>query len=218
MEPSWSTVTVSASTATVSICPQVTHGTQLIHTVTVSASTATVSTCPQVTHGTQLIHTVTVPVQPLYLPVHRSHMEPIWSTQSVPVQPLYLPVHRSYYCTYKACIYDQSFDGGCLCVFMWEGGVGWCVCVCVSLSPHLAGLVVKASASGVEDPVRIQLAMGFSPVESYQWLKNWHSSGYPARHLALYSQRRDWSVPYQYTVTGWGRKFDLQLLSQCGST
>ena len=28
----------------------------------------------------------------------------------------------------------------------------------------------------------------------------------------------DWSAWCQYTVTGWGRKFDLQLLSQCGST
>ena len=66
--------------------------------------------------------------------------------------------------------------------------------------------------------VRIPLATGFFRVESYQWLKNWHSSGYPAWRLALYGQRWDWSAQCQCTVTGWGRKFDLQLLSQCGST
>ena len=32
----------------------------------------------------------------------------------------------------------------------------------------------------------------FSVVESYQWLKNWHSTGYPARRLALKSQCWDW--------------------------
>ena len=87
-------------------------------------------------------------------------------------------------------------------------------------SSHLlAGLVVKASASGSgRSQVQIPLATGFFQVESYQWLINWHSSGYPARRLALKGQRRDWSARCQYTVTGWGRKFDLQLLFQCGST
>ena len=48
---------------------------------------------------------------------------------------------------------------------------------------HLVGLVVKASASRAEDPGFE--SRDFSGVESYQWLENWHSSGYPARHLAL---------------------------------
>ena len=45
---------------------------------------------------------------------------------------------------------------------------------------RLVSLVVKASASRAEDP-------GVFWVESYeyQWLKNWHSSGYPAGRLAL---------------------------------
>ena len=47
---------------------------------------------------------------------------------------------------------------------------------------YLAGLVVKASASSSwRSGVQIPLAMGFFRVESYQWLKTWHSSGYPAR-------------------------------------
>ena len=51
---------------------------------------------------------------------------------------------------------------------------------------RLVGLVVKASASRVEDPrFESRLHHDFSGVESYQWLKNWHSSGYPARCLAL---------------------------------
>ena len=51
---------------------------------------------------------------------------------------------------------------------------------------HLVGLVVKASASRAEGPgFESRLRRDFFGVESYQWLKNWHSSGYPARRLAL---------------------------------
>ena len=51
---------------------------------------------------------------------------------------------------------------------------------------HLIGLVVKASASRAKDPgFESRLRQDFSRVQSYQWLKNWHSSGYPARRLAL---------------------------------
>ena len=50
----------------------------------------------------------------------------------------------------------------------------------------LAGLVVKASALGVKDlGFESHLQQDFFRVESYQWLKIWHSSGYPARRLAL---------------------------------
>ena len=46
---------------------------------------------------------------------------------------------------------------------------------------------VKASASTAEDPgFESCLRWDFFRVESHQWLKNWHSSGCPARHLALY--------------------------------
>ena len=51
---------------------------------------------------------------------------------------------------------------------------------------RLAGQVVKASASRAGDPgFESRLRRDFSGVESYQWLKNWHSSGYPARRQAL---------------------------------
>ena len=33
-------------------------------------------------------------------------------------------------------------------------------------------------------------------------IQNWYSSGYPAKRLTLYAQRRDWSARCQYTVTG----------------
>ena len=37
-----------------------------------------------------------------------------------------------------------------------------------------------------EDPkFESRLRRAFFGVESYQWLKNWHSSGYPARRLVL---------------------------------
>ena len=51
---------------------------------------------------------------------------------------------------------------------------------------HLIGLVVKASALRAEDPeFESRLLWDFSGVESCQWIKSCHSSGYPARHLAL---------------------------------
>ena len=44
----------------------------------------------------------------------------------------------------------------------------------------------KVSTSRAEDPgFESRLCRDFSGVESYQWLQNWHSSGYPARRLAL---------------------------------
>ena len=43
-----------------------------------------------------------------------------------------------------------------------------------------------ASTSRAEDPgFRSRLRRDFFGVKSYQWLQNWHSSGYPARRLAL---------------------------------
>ena len=84
---------------------------------------------------------------------------------------------------------------------------------------RLAGPIVKASTSSAEDSgFESRLHRDFSGDESYQWLKSWHSSGYPAKRLALWSQCWDWSARCQYTVTGWDGKFGLQLLSKCGST
>ena len=54
------------------------------------------------------------------------------------------------------------------------------------LAYRLVGLVVKASASRAEGPgFESRLRRDFFGVKSYQWLKNWHSGGYPARRLAL---------------------------------
>ena len=63
----------------------------------------------------------------------------------------------------------------------------WTVHLDTGLWPnHLVGLVVKVSASRAEDlGFESRLRRDFFGVESYQWLQNWHSSGYPARRLAL---------------------------------
>ena len=59
-------------------------------------------------------------------------------------------------------------------------------CGVAHLVYRLVGLVVKASASRAEDPgFESRLRRDLIGVESYQWLKNWRSSGYPARRLAL---------------------------------
>ena len=57
-------------------------------------------------------------------------------------------------------------------------------------------------------------AVNFFQVKSYQWLKNWHSSGYPARCLALQGQRWDTLAWCQYTVAGWCRNFYLSVAAQ----
>ena len=43
-------------------------------------------------------------------------------------------------------------------------------------------------------------------------------ANHSAKHLVLMGQSWDWLAQCQYTVTGWGRKFDLQLLLQRVST
>ena len=52
---------------------------------------------------------------------------------------------------------------------------------------------LKSGRSGVWIPLTMGFfgsvfATGFFRVELYQWLKNWHSSGYPARRLGLKGQ------------------------------
>ena len=82
---------------------------------------------------------------------------------------------------------------------------------------RLVGLVVKASR--VENPEFVSRWRRDFPGSSHTSdLKKWHSSGSPARRLALKGQRWDWLTRCQYIVTGWNGKFDLQLVSQCGCT
>ena len=92
------------------------------------------------------------------------------------------------------------------------------IIITIMLLNRLIGLMVQASALRAKDPrFESRLRPDFSGVESYQWLKKWHSSGYPARRLALQGQCWDWSARCQYTVTGWDGQCKQQLLSQCGS-
>ena len=70
----------------------------------------------------------------------------------------------------------QSGHYGFFCQVLWQS-------VCFRPPCWRSG---KASASRAEDPgFESRLWRDFLGVESYQWLKNGHSSGYPARHLAL---------------------------------
>ena len=67
---------------------------------------------------------------------------------------------------------------------------------------HLVGLVVKAFASRAEDPgFESHLRQDFSRSSHTSDFKNWHSSGYPDRRLAIKGQCWDWSARCQYTVT-----------------
>ena len=70
--------------------------------------------------------------------------------------------------------------------------------IAVFLSGYrLVGLVVKASALGVEDQGfesrRRRDCSGSSHTSDVKKKKKkWHSSGYPARRLVLWGQRWDW--------------------------
>ena len=60
------------------------------------------------------------------------------------------------------------------------------ICSCLSPTRPPRWPSGKASASRAEDPgFESRLRRDFFVVESYQWLKNRHSSSYPARRLAL---------------------------------
>ena len=57
---------------------------------------------------------------------------------------------------------------------------------CLCLSHRLVGLVVRRPPRERKVPGSNPACAGiFFGVESYLWLKHWHSSGYPARRLAL---------------------------------
>ena len=67
----------------------------------------------------------------------------------------------------------------------------------------LVGLVVRRPPRERKIPGSNPACAGiFSGLSHTSDFKNWHSSGYPARRLALYGQRWDWSARCQYTVTG----------------
>ena len=112
--------------------------------------------------------------------------------------PLEMAIQSAVACT-------EAKDGGLLvswqlivCVLVWGRLIEnyrWILfviwlCTCLrnwhGFSPcyRLIGVVVKASALRVEDPgFESCVRQDFFWVKSYQWLKNWHSSGYPARRL-----------------------------------
>ena len=84
---------------------------------------------------------------------------------------------------------------------------------------RLVGREVRRPLRQRQSWVRFELSSWiFFQVVSYHSLKNGYSSVYPARRLVLEGRLWGWLSRCQCTVTGWDRKFDLQLLPQCGST
>ena len=78
----------------------------------------------------------------------------------------------------------------------------------------------KASASRAEGPgFESRLWRDFFGVESYQWLKTLVLQWLPCQAPGVIGSALGLVGPVSvYCVTGWDGKFDLQLLSQCGST
>ena len=94
----------------------------------------------------------------------------------------------------RPAVVSSSVDLLLLSVLLFSVDVSrWWLCCNVFLvllfctfCHHLVGQVVKASTLRAEDPgFESCLQQDIFGVESYQWLKNWYSSGYPARRLAL---------------------------------
>ena len=85
----------------------------------------------------------------------------------------------------------QTLSASRSVTMMWlcesaEWGEKMCMCCCYHCTRPPRWPSGKASASRAEGPgFESCLRRDFFGVESYQWLKNWHSSGYPARRLAL---------------------------------
>ena len=50
---------------------------------------------------------------------------------------------------------------------------------------------------------------------THQCFENWIPGGWPARLLAFYCHCWDWWTHCQYSVTGWDRKSETQLLNLC---
>ena len=101
---------------------------------------------------------------------------------------------KSSTCSHKTCRHAHAhppYVCVCVCVHV-------CLSVCLSVSLPLCSLHPlllprppcwpsgKASASRAEDPgFESRLRQDLFGVESYHWLKNWHSSDNPARRLAF---------------------------------
>ena len=83
---------------------------------------------------------------------------------------------------------------------------------------HLAGLVVKATASTTATPGGLRRDFSGSSHTSDLNIGTPVATLPGAWQYRLQSQCWDWLDQCQYTVTGWGGKLDLQLLSQWGST
>ena len=75
--------------------------------------------------------------------------------------------------TYTQNGFGTVWEAVCVECLFWTSVLYCCLCPCASAS--------RAEGPGFESRLR----RDFFGVESYQWLKNWHSSGYPARRLAL---------------------------------
>ena len=79
---------------------------------------------------------------------------------------------------------------------------------CLRLVNRLVGLVVKASASRAEDPgFESRFRRDFSGVESYHWLKNWHSRGiivsalwWPGFSILLLGEVESWICNFHVSV------------------
>ena len=96
---------------------------------------------------------------------------------------------------------------------VWQICIVWMTCcLCPSASACLSlclplprppcwlsglGVGLEISRPGFDSCLQRGSFFGSS---QHQWLENWHSRGYPTRHLALKGQCWDWSAWCQYTA------------------
>ena len=104
----------------------------------------------------------------------------------------------------SACL-NNAARGGVLCSLCSGRTRGLSTC-----EHHFRGLVERCAP-------RERQTRDRAPLSREDFSRSSHT-GYPVRRLALQSRCRDWLVRCQYTVTKLGIKFDLQLLSERGTT
>ena len=131
-------------------------------------------------------------------PAHLHFCFSVYSMMSIIFNLYLISEHGILSCSYRSYIFLSIALWAVLCLSI----VYWETMFCSHrslLARHIDQLLVMISKDKFICGVRI---IPISGSKSYQWLKNWHSSGYPAMCLALQDQLWDWLALCQYTVTG----------------
>ena len=107
------------------------------------------------------------------------------------VGAIYVYIDRLFGFLCFLCVFFFYYLVGCLSMIVWTPAVSGVLYACVlyflicTCPAQLSMFHMKRHSRNTLIIVIITIIIIFIWVKSYQWLKNWYSSGYPARCLAL---------------------------------